>query len=166
MTESKSVLSSHFKMNHVIAGNNIHLKAKEKPKLRWFIYLEQCLHQEGIYQYVGSTNSVTERWANTKSKCLAGTSEKTGLEKHYKDGCLAIQRPNLENLTISLLEHYDTTPEKLQSANHRPGPGCVCPECENLKELESKWIHRLGTLHGQFGLNNRLEITNRTRASY
>ena len=69
-------------------------------------------------------------------------------------------------ITITLLEHYDTTPEKLQSSNHRPGPGCVCLECENLKELESKWIHRLGTLHGPFGLRNCLEISTRKRASY
>ena len=84
MTESKSVFSSHFEMNHAIAGNNTHLKATEKPKLRWFIYLEQCLHPEGTYQYVGSTNSVTDRWANTKSKCWAGNSEGTGLEKHLR----------------------------------------------------------------------------------
>ena len=82
MTETNTVTSSHFKMNHAIAGNNIHLKATQKPKLRWFIYLKECPHSEGIYQYVGSTNSVTERWANTKSKCLAGKKEGTGLEKN------------------------------------------------------------------------------------
>ena len=120
---------------------------------------------EGNYQYVGSTNSVTERWANTKSKCLAGNREGTGLEKHFKEGCSAI-KPNLDNLKISLLEHYDTTDQLLQSSNHRPGPGCVCQECEKLKDLESKWIHRLGTLHSHFGLNNRLELNSQSRSGY
>ena len=119
------------------------------------------MHPEGNYQYVGSTNSVTERWANTNSKCLAGNR----LEKHYKEGCSAIQ-PNLDNLRISLLEHYNTTDQLLQSSNHRPGPGCVCQECEKLKDLESKWIHRLGTLHGHFGLNNRLELSSQSRSGY
>ena len=166
MFESNSVLSSHFKRNHAIAGTNIHLKATQTPKLRWFIYLKECSHPEGKYQYVGSTNSITERWANTKSKCLGGKSEGTGLEKHFKEGCSAIQRPGLENLSISLLQHYDTTEELLQSANHKPGPGCICKECDHLKEIESKWIHRLGTLHGMFGLNNRLELHNKSRATY
>ena len=119
-----------------------------------------------LTQYVGPTNSGTERWANTKSKCLASNKEGTGLEKHFKDGCSVIQRPNLDNLKISLLEHYDTTLQLLESANHQPGPGCVCRECNHLKEVESKWIHRLGTLHGQFGLNNRLELHTKSRAAY
>ena len=165
MSESNHVHSSHYKVNHAIAGNNIHLKATENPKLRWFIYLKECIHPEGNYQYVGSTNSVTERWANTKSKCLARNKEGTGLEKHYKEGCSAFH-PNLANLRISLLEHYDTTEQLLQSSNHRPGPGCVCQECEKLKDLESKWIHRLGTLHGHFGLNNRLELNSQSRSGY
>ena len=166
MTETNTVTSSHFKMNHAIAGNNIHLKATQKPKLRWFIYLKECSHPEGIYQYVGSTNSVTVRWANTKSKCLAGNKEGTGLEKHFKDSCSVIQSPNLDNLTISLLEHYDTTLQLLESANHQPEPGCVCRECDHLKEVESKWIHRLETLHSQFGLNNTLELHTKSRTAY
>ena len=83
----KSVMSGNIcqnlimsiQVNHAIAGNNIHLKATENPKL----HLKECIHPEGNYQYVGSTNSVTERWANTKSKCLAGNREGTGLEKTF-----------------------------------------------------------------------------------
>ena len=152
-------------MNQAIAGHNIHLKATQTPKLRWFIYLKERLHPEGKYQYVGSTTSVTERWANTKSKCLAGNKEGTGLEKHFKDGCTAILRPNLDNVKIALLHHYDTTLQLLLSAIHKPGPGCVCRECDHLKEMESKWIHRLGTLLGQFGLNYRLQLHSGTRAA-
>ena len=90
MVESNHVYSHHYKVKHSIAGNNVHLKATENLKLCWFIYLKECIHPEGNYQYVGSTNSVTERWANTKSKCLARNKEGTGLEKHYKEGCSAL----------------------------------------------------------------------------
>ena len=165
MIERRSIFSSHFRRNHAIAGHNVHRKASEKPKLKWFVYLEECIHPEGIFQYVGSTNSMVERWATTKSKCLAKDSEGTGLEKHYKDGCSA-EQPALGNIRVSLLEQFNTSVTRLQNAVHRPGPGCVCKECDSLKELESKWIHRLGTLHGQFGLNNKNEMHRKVRASY
>ena len=67
MVESRNVFSSHFKVKHAIAGRNIHLPSTWKIKLRWFVYLEECVHPDGIFQYVGSTNSMTQRWSNTKS---------------------------------------------------------------------------------------------------
>ena len=67
MEEEKNVLSSHFIIPHSIAGHNTHLPATQKPKLKWFIYLEECIHPEGIYQFVGSTDSMTHRWATTPS---------------------------------------------------------------------------------------------------
>ena len=79
MLDSNRVHSSHYKVNHAIAGTNIHLKASENLKLCWSIYLEEYFHPEGNYQYVGSINPLTERWANTKSKYLAGYTE--GLKK-------------------------------------------------------------------------------------
>ena len=53
MLESKKVLSSHFNVNHAIAGHNVHLPATQDIKLRWFIYMEECVHPEGIFQYIG-----------------------------------------------------------------------------------------------------------------
>ena len=92
INETRTVFSSHFKVKHSIAGHNVHLPATQKVKTKWFIYLEECEHPEGIYQYVGSTDSMTHRWANTKSKCKSisrGENVKsgTGLEKHVKNGC-------------------------------------------------------------------------------
>ena len=85
--ESRTVLSSHFKVKHSIAGHNVHLPASQKVKTKWFVYLEQCQHPKGTYQYVGSTDSMTHRWANTKSKCKLIASDSnaqpaTGLKKN------------------------------------------------------------------------------------
>ena len=166
MLETTSVFSSHFQRRHAVAGNNVHLKATVKVKLRWFVYLHECFPPEGVFQYVGSTCHMTERWANTKSKCNDGKTEGSGMEKHFKMGCSANKTRSLENVRITLLEHYDTTTEKVKSANHKPGPACRCTECDNLKDLEDKWMFRLGTIFGQFGLNNRNEVTNKARARF
>ena len=165
MIERRKVFSSHFQRYHAIAGHNTHSKATEKPKLKWLIYLEECIHPDGIYQYVGSTNSMTERWANTKNRCLARDSEGTGLYKHHKFGC-SVANPALGNIRISLLEQYNTTVETLRKANHMPGPACNCSECEKLKQLESKWILRMSFLHFQFGLNSKSELYAKVRASF
>ena len=95
---------------------------------------------------------MTERWANTKARCLARDSDSTGLYKHHKEGC-SVANPALGNVWISLLEQYNTSSETLKKAKHKPGPACGCTECDKLKQLESKWILRLGSIHGQFGLN-------------
>ena len=165
ITERRTVFSSHFMRYHAVAGHNIHRKATEVPKLMWFIYLEECIHNDGIFQYVGSTISMTERWANTKNRCLAGDSDSTGLYKHYKEGCSA-RLPALGNIRVSLLEHYTTTTDALTKAKHKPGPACNCVECDKLKQLESKWILRLGTIHGQYGLNMKSELSRKARASF
>ena len=108
---------------------------------------------------------MTERWANTKHRCLAGDSDSTGLYKHFKEGCSA-RLPTLGNVRVSLLEQYTTTSDALTRAQHKPGPACNCGECETFKQLESKWILRLGTIHGQFGLNMKSELSRKARASY
>ena len=61
MSESRNVLSSHFNVNYNIAGHNVHLPATKKLKTKWFVYMEECKHPEGTYQYVGSTDSMTLR---------------------------------------------------------------------------------------------------------
>ena len=86
-------------------------------------------------------------------------------KKHFKSGCSA-KVDDLQNLRNTLLEHFDTTSEKLKAANHKPGPGCRCTECGQLKNIEDKWIYRMGTLYGKFGLNNRNEVTNNARAGF
>ena len=126
----------------------------------------ECLDDDGIFQYVGSTVSVTERWANTKSKINGGKKAGTGLEKHYEQGCSKNLGPDLQNVRITLLEHMTTNNTKLRAAGHEKGAGCRCEECEKLKSLEDKWICRLGSYHGQWGLNERNEITNKVRTTY
>ena len=171
ISETRTVFSTHFKVKHSIAGNNVHLQATQKPKLRWFVYLEECIHPEGTFQYVGSTDSMTHRWANTKSKINAlatGANLKTGtgLEKHIQKGCSQYSGPELSHIRVSLLEQFITTENRLQSASHGGGPGCQCSQCRALKSMEDKWICRMGTYHGKYGLNERDEITNKTRATY
>ena len=90
----------------------------------------------------------------------------TGLETHFKKGCSQYSGPNLSHVKISLLKHFDTTEEKLRTANHKPGAGCRCSQCERLKTLEDKWITRMGSYHGQLGLNKRDEISKKARTSH
>ena len=99
--KTRSVLLSHFGVKHSIAGCNTHLPATKKQKNQWFVYLEECIHPEGTYQYIGSTDSMTHCWANTKSKIifLAGNpalKASTGLESHFKLGCSQYSGPDLK----------------------------------------------------------------------
>ena len=165
MVERSEVTSTHFGVKHSIAGNNVHLPATQAKKHQWFVYLEECVHPQGTFQYVGSTDSMTHRWANTKSKIhslVAGRSAKagTGLECHFKAGCQEYDE-GLKSVRVTLLEHMNTTEESLRSSSHQAGPGCRCRQCNKLKDLEDKWICRLGTFHGDFGLNERDEMRRR-----
>ena len=124
------------------------------------------MHPEGVFQYVGSTTSMTERWSNTKSRINSGKKAGTGLETHMKELCNLNMGPDLSSIRVTLMEHMDTTHEKLTIAGHKPGPGCRCDECGKLKALEDKWICCIGSYHGAFGLNDRNEITNKIRSTY
>ena len=171
MFETRTVLSSHFGVRHGVAGCNIHLPPTQKQKNKWFVYLEECIHPEGIYQYIGSTDSMTHRWANTKSKIisLAGNpalKASTGLENHYKSGCSQFSGSDLSQIRVTLLEHMNVKEEDLQAASHLAGPGCRCNQCQKLKDIEDKWICRMGTFHGVYGLNERDEVRRRARGSY
>ena len=171
MVERSEVTSTHFGVKHSIAGNNVHLPATQKEKFLWFIYLLECIHPEGRFQYVGSAISITHRWANTKSKINSlalnpSLQAGSGIEKHFKEGCSQHQGPALESVRVTLLETFETSKEKTKASNHKAGEGCRCTECERLKELEDKWICRLGTFHGQFGLNERDEMKRKTRVGY
>ena len=69
-------------------------------------------------------------------------------------------------LSFSFLDFYDTTGEKLLVAGHVPGPKCCCKECNNLKDLEDRWILKMGSFYGISGLNSRDEIKNKTRCTW
>ena len=163
MIEKKSVLSRHFNVNHAISGNNIHLPATQKLKLRWFVYLEEDTLCN--LQYVGSTSSMTHRWANTKSQCNKRNSKGTGLEEHFKDGCSRDTGVMKSHINITLLEHMDFTHDELLKYKHVNSPGCQCDLCGKLKDKEDKWICRMGTLHKPHGLNSRDEIKNKSRCT-
>ena len=107
MTETRTVLSKHFKRKHAISGHNVHLKATEQQKLRWFVYLEEDTSCE--LQYVGSTSDMTHRWANTKKRCNDRNSNGTGLEEHFKTGCPCDTGEKKSHISITLLEHMDVT---------------------------------------------------------
>ena len=124
--ERREFLSSNFRVKHVIAGHNIHPPASQAIKMEWFIYMEGCVHPEGVYQYKGSTTSMTERWANTKSVINNRRKAGTGLETHYLQGCSHHLGPDLGSVRVTLLEHMITNHDKLTSDNHKPGPGCRC----------------------------------------
>ena len=56
--------------------------------------------------------------------------------------------------------------EELQVAIHMAGPGCRYNQWQKLKDIEDKWICRMGTFHGVYGLNERDEVRQRARGSY
>ena len=52
-----------------------------------------------------------------------------------------------------------------EAAEHIQGPQCRCTECGKLKDLEDKWIMRLGTYEDK-GLNDRNEIKSKCRGQF
>ena len=59
-----------------------------------------------------------------------------------------------------------TSEEKLTGAGHGGGVACRCSECQRLKDIEDKWICRLGTFNPPNGLNTRDEIKARSRVNF
>ena len=97
-----------------------------------------------------------------------GSSAKAGagLERHFKEGCSQYSGPALNTVRVTLLDSMIVSEEDLKTSIHQAGPCCRCTLCEKLKKLEDKWICRLGTFHGTFGLNERDEVRRRERGSY
>ena len=165
MKETSFVTSFFYKRRFAIHGRNIHLKSSLRKKLRWFVYIVVDTHCQ--LQYVGSTNDVCSRWSSTKTACLGRNSNNTGLYKHFMEGCPEhITSGNVRHLTWTIVDHYDTSEEKLEEANHVGGVGCRCRECQRLKDVEDKWICRMGTFNPPHGLNTRNEIISRTRVNF
>ena len=84
------------------------------------------------------------------------------------EGCPNDPGKEKETLDFSLIDYYDTTATKLSRARHEPGPKCRCLECESLKQLEDKWIMRLGSFceNGELGLNSRNEFKAKARVHW
>ena len=117
MTDTRSVWSKHFQRTHAIRGHNSHLGATVKPKTRWFVYLQDDTYCD--LQYVGSTSSLTHRWANTKKRCNDRNSNKTGLETHFMDGCPGHADEDLSHIKVTLLDLFDVTHEQLKDKCHK-----------------------------------------------
>ena len=132
-----------------------------RDKIRWYIY---CIEDLPCHKLIiGSTQNPTERWANYKSTCNKESSKSSGLAKHFMDGCPFDKGKKKETLSFTLIDHYDTTEEKIQNAGHVQGPKCRCQECTNLKNLEDQWILKMGSFYGISGLNSRDEVKSKTR---
>ena len=82
------------------------------------------------------------------------------------EGCPNDTGPDKATLDFTLVDYFDTTSEILKKVNHVPGPKCRCLECQKLKDLEDKWILKMGTFYGKSGLNNRNEVKSKTRANW
>ena len=164
MVERDHVYSEFRKHKFAIHGRNVHLPATVKQPTLWFIYLLECIPCHA--QYVGSTKNVASRFKNHKSNAHLKNSTSSGMAKHFSDIC-----PNDDNdpqkpqLKITLIDFMHTSNMKLQTANHVPGPQCRCIECGKLKDLEDKWIMRLGTYEGMV-LNDRNEIKSKCRGQW
>ena len=93
------------------------------------------------------------RFANHKSTANSKKSNSTGLAKHFKEGCPSDTGDRSKQiLNITILDCYDTTNEKLVRASHK-NKYCECKEWSIAKNLEQKWISRIGSMFGASGLN-------------
>ena len=82
------------------------------------------------------------------------------------EGCPNDDGKNKNTLSFTLVDYYNTTREKLKVAKHEPGPKCRCKQCQNLKDLEDKWILKVGSFFGASGLNIRNEVKSKTRCQW
>ena len=164
MIERDFVFSEYRKQKFAIHGRNVHLKATEQRPLRWFVYLLECV--PCLAQYVGSTQNPCARFKNHKSNANLKNSTTSGIAKHFMDICPNDNNDQQKNqLRMSLIDFMTTSHVKLQAAGHVQGPQCRCTECGKLKDLEDKWIMRLGTYEGK-GLNDRNEIKSKCRGQF
>ena len=163
MEETSTVTSYYFRRKFAIHGRNIHLPASTKKPMRWFVYVVHDLACELIY--VGSTSNAAKRWAATKS-AIKRKETNTGLYNHHLT-CPAYQESGeFSHLTWTLVDHIDTSEEKLEEVGHTGGAKCRCSECQRLKDQEDKWICRLGSFEQPAGLNARDEIQTRVRVNF
>ena len=95
------------------------------------------------------------------------SGQETNQHKHFSDGCNEhIRTGNVRHLTWTLVDFMKTSEERLNDAGHKGGVACRCSECQRLKDIEDKWICRLGTFNPPHGLNSRDEIKARSRVNF
>ena len=165
MIETSFVTSYYFGRRFAIHLKNIHLPAGMRNKMVWFVYLAHDTSCQLLY--VGSTSDVCARWSQTKKACQDKNRDNTTLYKHFQDGCQKhVETGNIRHLTFTLIDHIETSSERLRDASHQGGAGCRCGECQRLKDCEDKWIMRLGSFHPPHGLNTRNEIITRSRVNF
>ena len=129
-------------------------------KRRWYVY--QIEDVPCMKSYIGSTTKPTDRWRNHKSSCNIGPADKSGLAKHFqsKGGCPNDEGTEKSTLDFTLLDYMDVTDEELSEAGHKKGL------CSKLKDLEDRWILKMGTFYGEGALNSRDEIQSKTRYNW
>ena len=79
---------------------------------------------------------------------------------------MVMKTGNVDHLIFTLIDHIETSEEKLREAGHEKGAKCRCSECQRLKSHEDKWICRMGSFFPPYGLNTRDEIKTRSRVNY
>ena len=169
MSQRSFVVSKHFGSKLKIHGHLSHDVSSSGDVTRWYVYLVE--DDPCGKQYVGSTINVTSRWSAHKHSAnfpegkdpLNRKTPSTGLAKHFQKGCPNDVGPTKHTLTFTLLDYYETSSVRLATAGHKPGAACRCHECNGLKDLEDKWILKVGSCFGKSGLNERCEVVNKTR---
>ena len=148
-----------------IHGHLTHDTSAEK-KLKWFIYLVEYIPCQKAS--IGSTTNPTRRWSAHKTSCNNGPSNCTGLSKHFtfNGGCPNDLSREKETLRFTLVDYIDVAQDVLTEVGHVKGPKCRCTECNRLKDLEDKWILKMGTFYGEGALNSRDEIQSKTRYNW
>ena len=150
MVETSYVKSKYFNTKIRIHGHLAH-DIIPLNMHRWFIYSitdEKCGRT-----YIGSTTDPLKRWRNHKSSCNNGPCTSSGLSKHFtfNGGCPNDPGREKETLVFTLVDYMDVSPEALVRAGHEGGAKCRCSECNRLKDLEDKFILKMGTFYGDYG---------------
>ena len=136
----------HGHLAHDIIPLNMH---------RWFIYSitdEKCGRT-----YIGSTTDPLKRWRNHKSCCNNGPCTSSGLSKHFT---FKWPREGKRNF-----KHIGWLYGCFTWRSGESGTKCRCSECNRLKDLEDKFILRMGTFYGD-GFNTRDQVQSKTRCSW
>ena len=116
---------------------------------------------------MGSTSNPTARCRNHKSNCNNGPCSSSGLSKHFtfNEGCPNDLGRGKETVNFTLVDYIDVSPEDLAKAGHVGGAKCRCKECDRLKDIEDKFILRMGTFYGK-GMNTRDQVQSKTRYNW
>ena len=125
-------------------------------------------------QYVGSTQNCQSRWSCHKHSAnfpegkdpLNKKAPGTGLAKHFQRGCPNDLGPTKHTLRFTLLDYYDSSQDMLSKVGHKGGAACRCVECNALKDIEDRWILKVGACFGRSGMNERSEVVNKTRYNW